>query len=262
MAAPSKPWVTISDTQVDADSPIDTTLVTGLRDDAIHVRETIYDPAVHTPAKAHEHNGTDSAQIKDGNIIKSGAVVIFDDFLFGLAQGWGNVNSGATAQDVVNGVIRITENSANPNQPHGFWTGYKSFQLSSGATIACELKVKKVNDFKNCVLGLGDAAATVPSNGMYFNRNGTAGNWQSMTRNGVSATTTTLDVAPSTSYQTLKLVATTSDVKFYVDNVLKATHATYIPAVIIAPLFFLYDPAGADRSADIDYVHIYTNIRP
>ncbi|MBI5236245.1 MAG: hypothetical protein HY886_08355, partial [Deltaproteobacteria bacterium] len=64
------------------------------------------------------------------------------------------------------------------------------------------------------------------------------------------------------SYQTLKFVATTSDVKFYVDNVLKATHTTYIPTLGMSPTFFLFDPAGGDKSADIDWVNVYTNIRP
>jgi hypothetical protein len=67
MGPPSKSWTNISDAATDPDSPLDTALVTGLRDDIIHVRETVYDPALHTAAVAHTHNGTDSALIS-GNI--------------------------------------------------------------------------------------------------------------------------------------------------------------------------------------------------
>jgi hypothetical protein len=74
MVAPSKTWTTISDAAVDPDSPLDTALITGLRDDIIHVRETVYDPALHTASVAHTHNGVDSALIA-GNIAGSKQVV-------------------------------------------------------------------------------------------------------------------------------------------------------------------------------------------
>jgi len=61
MAAPSKSYVVISDTQVDADSPLDTVLMTGYRDDVVHLKEVLYD--TYTPAKAHTHDGVNSAPI-------------------------------------------------------------------------------------------------------------------------------------------------------------------------------------------------------
>ena len=39
MAAISKAWVTIADSAVDPDSPGDATLMTGIRDDLVHLRE-------------------------------------------------------------------------------------------------------------------------------------------------------------------------------------------------------------------------------
>lgn len=61
MAAPSKSWVTIADNQVDADSPGDTILMTGIRDDLVHLRECVYTPGTHTPAAPHNHDGVNSS---------------------------------------------------------------------------------------------------------------------------------------------------------------------------------------------------------
>ncbi len=58
MAAPSKAWVTIADSQVDADSPGDTTLVTGFRDDLVHLREWL--GMSYTAAQNHDHDGVNS----------------------------------------------------------------------------------------------------------------------------------------------------------------------------------------------------------
>jgi len=78
MSAPSKSFTTIADAAVDPNSPLDTTLMTAIRDGLIHVRETVYDPALHTAAKAHTHNGVDSALIS-GNI--AGALFLFQFYV-------------------------------------------------------------------------------------------------------------------------------------------------------------------------------------
>lgn len=61
MPAPSKSWVTIADSQVDADSPLDAVLMTGVRDDLVHLQEWL--GYGYTAAQAHTHNGTDSALV-------------------------------------------------------------------------------------------------------------------------------------------------------------------------------------------------------
>lgn len=58
MAAPSKAWVVIADSQVDADSPLDTTLMTGVRDDLIHLEEWL--GKNYTAAQDHNHDGVNS----------------------------------------------------------------------------------------------------------------------------------------------------------------------------------------------------------
>lgn len=58
MAAPSKSWVVIADGQVDADSPLDTTLMTAVRDDLVHLEEWL--GMSYTAAQDHDHDGTNS----------------------------------------------------------------------------------------------------------------------------------------------------------------------------------------------------------
>lgn len=61
MAAPSKVWVNIADSQVDADSPIDGVLLTAYRDDLVHLREWL--GLSYTAAQNHNHDGVNSASI-------------------------------------------------------------------------------------------------------------------------------------------------------------------------------------------------------
>ena len=68
MPAPSKSWVGIIDGQVDSDSPVDSILMTALRDDLVHLREWL--GGSYTAQVNHMHNGVDSAALSypDGSI--------------------------------------------------------------------------------------------------------------------------------------------------------------------------------------------------
>ncbi|MBI5344977.1 MAG: hypothetical protein HZB83_06540, partial [Deltaproteobacteria bacterium] len=59
MAAPSKNYTLIADSSVDADSPLDTTLLTAIRDNLIHLEEWLGDS--YTAAKNHNHDAVNSA---------------------------------------------------------------------------------------------------------------------------------------------------------------------------------------------------------
>lgn len=63
MTAISKAWVVIADTAVDPDSPIDATLMTGIRDDLVHVREWLGASYVGGAVQDHNHDGSNSAAI-------------------------------------------------------------------------------------------------------------------------------------------------------------------------------------------------------
>lgn len=82
MTAISKSFVTIADGAVDPASPLDTVLMTGLRDNAIHLREWLGASFYAGAVQDHNHDGVNSAGIKIGpNLIRNGS---FEDG----TQGW------------------------------------------------------------------------------------------------------------------------------------------------------------------------------
>lgn len=71
MPSPSKNFTIISDSAIDADSPIDTTLMTGLRDNDIHLQEWLGKD--YTAAPNHNHDGINSASATVGDGAITGA---------------------------------------------------------------------------------------------------------------------------------------------------------------------------------------------
>ncbi|MCK4739735.1 MAG: hypothetical protein KAT46_07275 [Deltaproteobacteria bacterium] len=59
MAAPSKNFTSIPDSSIDADSPLDTTLMTQIRDGLVHLEEWLGKNYI--AGVDHRHNGSDSA---------------------------------------------------------------------------------------------------------------------------------------------------------------------------------------------------------
>jgi hypothetical protein len=87
MAAPSKNWNTITDSQVSGDRLLDTVLMTALRDNLVHIEEWVGNG--YTAAQDHDHDG-----------VNSKAVVIPDNSIAGgkmrtTAPTGGNVGSQA-----------------------------------------------------------------------------------------------------------------------------------------------------------------------
>lgn len=73
MPAISKNWVTIADTAVDPDSPLDAALMTGLRDDLVHLREWLGASYTGGAVQDHNHDGSNSAAIEIGpNWLRNG----------------------------------------------------------------------------------------------------------------------------------------------------------------------------------------------
>lgn len=61
MTAPSKNWSNISDSQIDADSPIDATLMAQIRDNLVNLKEWLGNS--YAPAQNHDHDGINSANV-------------------------------------------------------------------------------------------------------------------------------------------------------------------------------------------------------
>lgn len=113
MPAISKNWVAIADTAVDPDSPLDAALMTGIRDDLVHLREWLGAGYVAGAVQDHNHDGVNSAAIEIGpNWLRNGS---FENDL----AGW-------TATTYTGGTIAI--NTANET------TGGKCLAITSTST--------------------------------------------------------------------------------------------------------------------------------
>lgn len=106
MTAISKAFVVIADTAVDPDSPIDSTLMTGLRDNDVHLREWLGYSFEAGAVQDHNHDGTNSALVPVGpNLLRNGS------FENGGLAGWlqtvfggGTIALNNTAADLNNGI--------------------------------------------------------------------------------------------------------------------------------------------------------------
>lgn len=93
MTAISKDWVSIADASVDPDSPLDTTLMTCIRDDLVHLREWIGAAYTAGAVQNHNHDGSNSEIIEIGsNALRNGS---FETGLTGWAAA--NYTGGSNA---------------------------------------------------------------------------------------------------------------------------------------------------------------------
>lgn len=74
MTSISKAWVTMLDSAVDADSPLDQALMEGLRDDLVHLREWLGANYIAGAVQDHDHDGVNSALVPVGsNYLRNGS---------------------------------------------------------------------------------------------------------------------------------------------------------------------------------------------
>lgn len=74
MAATSKSWSSIADAQINPDSPIDTALMTSIRDDLVHLREWLGAGFTAGAVQDHNHDGVNSALVPIGpNYLRNGS---------------------------------------------------------------------------------------------------------------------------------------------------------------------------------------------
>ena len=249
MAAPSKNLTAIADSQIDADSPLDTTLITSIRDSLVNLSEQI--SYGYTPAQAHNHDGLNSPQILDGNVSKSGGLTVFDDFLGDVISNIWTLTSAAIAGGADNGVARITT-SGSISLVLG-----KAFRVGAN-TLTFEARVKMGAASPNAYkIGLG-ALNDSNNNNDYIGIANNAAGANFLARSSKASTVTSTDtgvVIDGTSWWKIKFVATSTSVLFYINDVLKATHTTNIPIVNLGVVFNL------GNTTDIDYVQVSSSAR-
>lgn len=265
MTAPSKNWVNVADTQVDADSPLDTTLITALRDDLVHLKEWL--GYGFTSEQAHNHDGVNSKIVSQNDISKN-EVLFSDDFLLPNIVGWtvltGANGGGAAIVAGESGKISIVNDNIALNVPYGISTvAGKPWLIYGGNTLIFEAVVVASNTGFEVNVGLIDNNTTsIGVNHIRFSRYQTTsgGNWASSTRAASVSTVTDLGLTPNSARQTLRFEATASSVLFYIDGVLKATHTTNIPTVALGVRLSI-NAGGPGQSYLIDKVSVSSNVR-
>lgn len=124
MTAISKSWVTIADSAVDPDSPVDTTLMTGIRDDLVHLREWLGASFTAGAVQDHNHDGVNSALMEVGpNLLRNGS---FEEGSAGwtltpytggsVSVGTGNAVHGIKGLEIVSTVLANGGGHATSNE--------------------------------------------------------------------------------------------------------------------------------------------------
>jgi len=128
MGAITKAWVVIADSAVDADSPVDQALMTGLRDDLVHLREWLGASYFAGAVQDHNHDGVNSALVTGSgeSLLKNGG---FED---------GTTSWTTTA--FTGGTVAInTANDLEGTQALGFTSA--STANGGGDALSAEVKV-------------------------------------------------------------------------------------------------------------------------
>lgn len=256
MAAPSKPFTPISDVQIDANSPTDELLMTSIRDALVHLEEWL--GLDFTAAQNHRHNDIDSTKINQADLVRVDTVSIFDDFI-SLAD-WKLTGANAVIVDGENGVVDFVASAAGVYD--GIRTLKKLFKLN-GNQINFEIRIKDATlPADTYVLGLVNTDGADPGDGIYIDKD-VGGNWKSVTVNASTTTINIWDVAPGTSYTTLRIEATPTSVEFFADGVSKAVHTTNIPgtSTLLAVAAWVRMSAVVPRTFSVDYIDVVMNNR-
>lgn len=248
-------WSTIAATQTDADSPLDTVLIDGIRQNLIYLRE--YIGSTYTPSTAHNHDGVNSALVSESIAARTGVVMVWDDFLHDSIIGWTNHGNGSTAANAVSGRQRFTGDGTNARYGLSQLIT-KPFQLSGGNTITFETKViTSAVVAPYYYFGLMDAD-DLTGNGIIMGAAGAAAIVAKTARSSTVTTTDTPLTWSSNSTYILKFEASSASIGFYVDGTLKATHTTNIPLTGLGLTLFI---RGAVTTVDVDYVFCKSSSR-
>lgn len=139
-----------------------------------------------------------------------------------------------------------------------------NFQTADYSTITFETKLTLASTVDVQMLfgliNLGglptDYAEPLVDSALFIVDDGVSANYIARTYDAAEEETAS-DIPLDTDAHVFKLVWTSADVKFYIDNVLKATHETQIPDSPMAAVFLLRTGADAEKYVNIEYSKVY-----
>lgn len=139
MPAISKAWVAIADAAVDPDSPIDAALMTGLRDDVVHLREWLGAAFTAGAVQDHDHDGVNSKAVAgEIGFVRAWPGLVLPGATWGWCDG-GTISRAtyATLQNVLMKSANVTITIASPGvvtwTAHGLRTNMPIRFFTTGA---------------------------------------------------------------------------------------------------------------------------------
>lgn len=173
MTAITKAWVTIADGAVDPDSPLDAALMTGLRDDLVHLREWLGASYTAGAVQNHNHDGANSAAIETGVAVRNGG---FEDGTNGwtltaftggtIATNTGNEQEGAACLGITSTVLA---NGGGEAIMAGFTTVAQALRPMT-FTLAVKASAANISS-KAEVLWYNDTQASISTSTIYTSTN-------------------------------------------------------------------------------------------
>lgn len=183
-------------------------------------------------------------------------------------MGWslpaGTVSRPGTASANHHGYVRL-DTGAGAGTFARFNSG-DNIQLSTtyNPTIVWIVRATQTNaNTQIMVGGSSDFGTLTPSNGIYFQKLAADTNWFAVTRS-TTETRTDTGVAVSTNWVNLKIVASTSSVAFYINDVLVATNVATIPSGAssnyFGPGLTIENVDAVSKTMDIDYFQMTAQV--
>lgn len=180
----------------------------------------------------------------------------FDDFCGPvLSSHWLVTVTASTAGfaqhiDVAGGVIRL-ESDDTTNDYAELTGSIKNVCINPDCRVKCRVRL---NDLTTTRFDVG--ARLDDDNRFYFYYDSAGANWQCSNVNAGTATTTDSAVAADTNWVLLEINTTATDIKFYIDGTIAATHTTNLPTALM-PLSARQTSLGAAvRNTDMDFFKV------
>lgn len=124
-------------------------------------------------------------------------------------------------------------------------------------TMTWVLQLDQVDANTTIWLGAANSASvSVPNAGMWFEKRDADTNWFCVTRNSPNQERNDSGVAVAVAYTTFRIVSTSTQVQFYINDALVCTNTTYLPPTYINPGLLITNSAAAAKTVTVDYFEL------
>lgn len=193
-------------------------------------------------------------------------VVMQDDFLTGNATagsigslGWGSSGTLATITSPVNhpGCMNISTGAVSATLGRISMAGNSLMTLVMSPRLIFTLRLNSNDVNTSMHIGLtNNAGIFTPTDGVYFEKLDADTNWFCNTRIGSVETRQDTGVPVSTSFITMRIIATSTLVTFIINDVVVAISITNLPTLAMGGMVQIINSAALAKTVDVDYVEI------